>query len=35
MKIAEIEALSQHVTQQDIDDYELECGNWRVQVWAL
>jgi hypothetical protein len=27
MKIVDIEALSHHVTKQDIDNYELECGN--------
>lgn len=27
MKIGDIEELSKHVTQQDIDDYERECGN--------
>ena len=27
MKITDIEALSQHVTKQDIDNYEHECGN--------
>lgn len=27
MKIADIEELSKHVTKQDIDNYERECGN--------
>jgi hypothetical protein len=27
MKITDIEELSKHVTKQDIDDYERECGN--------
>lgn len=27
MKISDIEELSKHVTKQDIDDYERECGN--------
>ena len=27
MKIMDIEELAKHVTQQDIDDYERECGN--------
>lgn len=27
MKIADIEVLAQQVTQQDIEDYERECGN--------
>jgi len=27
MKVVDIEELAKHVTKQDIDDYERECGN--------